>query len=163
MNKAQVTRIIQELDLQKHPEGGYYREIYRSTAQTINKNGAERSLSTSIYYLLEGHDFSAFHRIQSDEIWHFYRGTPLEIVEINKNHEILFHALSNDLSIGKPQIVIEAGSWFAAHLPKKTDYALVGCGVAPGFDFRDFEMASRENLLQEYPQYRQEILTFTRK
>lgn len=160
--KNSKTAIIAKFGLTPHPEGGYFKETYRSDALT-SSDGKERNVSTAIYYLLEGDDFSAFHRIQSDEMWHFYSGDTLEIVEITTDGVLKHHLLGTDYSANIPQVVIPAGSWFAAHLPKKNALAFVGCTVAPGFDFEDFEMAQQEDLLMEYPDLEPTIRKFTRE
>ncbi|GAA4827248.1 cupin domain-containing protein [Algivirga pacifica] len=154
-----IAALVNRLNLQPHPEGGYYREIYRSALQLPqavlpNFNG-NRAASTAIYYLLDGEAYSSFHKIKSDEAWHFYAGTTvLEVYELKVNGELLVHQLSNDPDQGDFFAVVEAGSWFAARLKNrgKEDYALVGCTVAPGFDFEDFELAAKD-LIEEYPQY----------
>ena len=132
---------IEALRLAKHPEGGYYRETYRSAA-TIG----DRAVSTAIYFLLPAGEVSALHRIKSDELWHFYGGNSLTI------HSIAGRYSTIELSADNPQAVVPAGNWFGATV--ETGYALVGCTVAPGFDFRDFEMAERSALLAMYPQHR---------
>lgn len=154
--------IIKKFRLQPHPEGGFFREVYRSK-EVLQKEGSERNISTAIYYLLEGKDFSAFHRIKSDEIWHFYSGATLEIVEINPKGKCINHLLGNDFHSCEPQMIIPAGSWFAAHLKDENSFAFVGCTVAPGFDFQDFEMAQREELIKQYPLLEETIVRFTRE
>jgi len=140
---------IEALRLAKHPEGGYYRETYRSTA-TIG----DRAVSTAIYFLLPAGEISALHRIKSDELWHFYGGNSLTI------HSIAGRYSTIELSADNPQAVVPAGNWFGATV--ETGYALVGCTVAPGFDFRDFEMADRTVLLAAYPQHHQVIERLTK-
>ena len=140
---------IDTLRLTKHPEGGYYRETYRSTA-TIG----DRAVSTAIYFLLPAGEVSALHRIKSDELWHFYGGNSLMI------HSIAGWYSTIELSADNPQAVVPAGNWFGATV--ETGYALVGCTVAPGFDFRDFEIADRTALLAAYPQHRQVIERLTK-
>lgn len=142
---------IRKLDLRPHPEGGYYKEVYRSE-ELIEKSGlsskhkGSRPFLTSIYYLLAGDDFSAFHRIASDEIWHFYEGGSLIIHQLSEEG-----AFSRLLSKDSPQLAVKGGIWFAAELAQKNSFALVGCTVGPGFDFNDFELAKKEELLPEYP------------
>lgn len=141
--------IIELLDLKPHPEGGYFRESYRAEGNIAE---LERSHSTAIYYLLEGKACSKLHRIASDEMWHFYTGDPLVIVEIDSEGSVKETVLGPDLRAGQSlQHVVPAGSWFGAYLPEGSGYALVGCTVAPGFDFADFEMGKREELLEQYP------------
>lgn len=158
---------IEKLQLQKHPEGGWFREIYRAK-EVIPQNGlpeyftGERNVSTSIYYLLEGDDISTFHRIKSDEVWHFYIGTSaIEILTIRNGRIEKFH-LGNDFEKGQQfQVVVPKNTWFAGHLLMPDGYALVGCTVSPGFHFEDFEMAD-EKLLQEFPGQKNEIKPFLR-
>lgn len=148
---------IASLQLVSHPEGGFYRETYRSpvTVALPAFNGA-RAVSTAIYFLLPAGNISAFHRIKSDEIWHFYAGQALTI------HLITAAGTYTALTVGpdQPQAVVPAGCWFGATI--ETRYALVGCTVAPGFDFRDFEMAERSALLAMYPQHRTLIERLTK-
>ena len=154
---------VEKFAMQPHPEGGYFVETYRS-AELIPKAGLPerfgeaRSFSTAIYFLLESHHVSAFHRIASDEVWHFYAGGPLEIFVITPTSELTVIRLGNNPEQGDVfQAVVPAGCWFGSKPAPGTDFSLVGCTVAPGFDFADFEMASREDLLQEFPQYREVI------
>ena len=160
--------IINQLDLKPHPEGGWYRETYRSNellAATAlpERYGDARSFSTAIYFLLEQNDFSSFHRIASDEIWHHYLGTPVIIYQLNKAGELTTLQLGPDLGQGQHfQIIIPAGTWFAAE-PVDNNFSLVGCTVAPGFDFSDFEFAERDILLEEYPQHTGLINRLTRQ
>jgi len=165
----QASYWIKKYSLQPHPEGGYFAETYRS-AEIIEKQAlpkrfkGERCFSTGIYFLLEAHHFSAFHRIQSDEMWHFYAGEALEIFVINpENGSLETIRLGNDPEKGETfQAVVPAGSWFASRLSAGSSYALVGCTVAPGFDFKDFEMAERAELQALYPQHSGLILELTR-
>jgi uncharacterized protein len=150
---------IKLLNLEPHPEGGWYREVYRS-AELFNQGGlplrfkGDCCFSTSIYFLLEYPAFSAFHRIQSDEIWHHYAGDAIMICSINSQGELSETLLGNDLNQGQQfQAVIPAGDWFAAKLQKPGTFALMGCTVAPGFDFQDFELGKKDELLRLYPQY----------
>jgi len=143
---------VDRLGLIPHPEGGYYKEAYRSGLQ-ITVDSGRRNISTAIYYLLDGNDFSSFHRIKSDEMWHFYAGGGLDISVIHPNGELETLRLGLDPEKGQlPQQVVPAGSWFAAENNAKDSFSLVGCTVAPGFDFEDFEMADRDTLLENYPQ-----------
>lgn len=148
---------IKKLNLIRHVEGGYFKEIYRSEI-LLNKEylspifkGA-RNLSTSIYFLLEQGQFSAFHRIASDEQWHFYFGDSLIIYELTGDGKFIEHLLGNDPEKGESfQCVIKAGSWFAAKPVSSGEYCLAGCTVAPGFDFEDFELADRDQLVNQFP------------
>lgn len=150
---------VTHLGLLPHPEGGYYKETYRANGQF-----GDRDYSTAIYFLLEEGNFSAFHRIKSDEVWHFYAGTGLVIVEIDETGNLINTLLGNDLVKGQQyQYVVKAGRWFASYLSNKGGFALVGCTVSPGFDFKDFEMAKRKDLLKEYPNHGEIIHQLTRE
>lgn len=139
------------LNLLPHPEGGFYKEVYRSDKEVTRAgSGVVKQACTSIYYLLEGEDYSGFHRIQSDEIWYFHKGSPLHIHVISAAGEHEIHELS-DTETGSLSLVVPAGLWFASELPAKAGYALVSCAVAPGFDFTEFEMADKDNLKSEFP------------
>jgi predicted cupin superfamily sugar epimerase len=142
---------IRHLTLQPHPEGGFYREVFRS-AIAVNRSSSVKQACTSIYYLLEGKDYSGFHRLASDEIWYFHKGAPLHIHAINEDGDYIKYELS-DTSTGNLSIVIEAGIWFAAEIPSDEGFTLVSCAVAPGFEFAEFEMAKQEVLSREYQQY----------
>jgi predicted cupin superfamily sugar epimerase len=144
---------IKHLNLQPHPEGGYYREVFRST-KSITREGETtvRPALTSIYYLLEARDFSGFHRLASDEIWYFHAGSPLHIHVIANNGQHTLIELS-DSATGNLQAVIPANTWFAAELPTYLGFTLASCAVAPGFDFAEFEMARREEMIAEFPQH----------
>ncbi|AKD57956.1 cupin domain-containing protein [Spirosoma radiotolerans] len=154
---------VDKFSMQPHPEGGYFVETYRS-AELIPKaalpgrfSGA-RSFGTAIYFLLESHHVSALHRIASDEIWHFYAGGTLDIFVITPTGELSVICLGNKPEQGEVyQAVVPAGCWFGSKPAPGTDFSLVGCTVAPGFDFTDFEMASQEDLFHEFPQHRQVI------
>ena len=159
---------IEKLELTAHVEGGAFREVYRSelslpkTVLPLFFQGS-RSASTSIYFLLSKGQFSAFHRIASDELWHFYYGDPLHVYEIAHNGRLYTHLLGSDLEKGQSfQTVVKAGSWFASAPAPESEYALVGCTVAPGFDFADFELASRETLIAQHPDHANVIRQFTR-
>jgi len=166
MNSSQY--YIVHLCLARHPEGGYFKETYRSpeviehTALPERFTG-ERSFSTGIYYLLEGDGVSYFHRIKQDELWHFYDGTGLTIHIISSNGTYSCKKLGLDFMAGEePQVVVPRGSYFAAEVTDKTSFAFVGCTVAPGFDFDDFEIPARGELCAKYPKYEAVINAFTR-
>ncbi len=151
---------IENLDLIKHPEGGWYRENYRSSEIILKENlpdrfTGDRSFSTSIYFLLSSDEFSAFHRIKQDEIWHFYDGSPLTIHIIDEEGNYFDLLLGKEFSENESlQVVVKAGCLFGASLKEENSYSLVGCSVAPGFDFDDFEMPSRTILMKQYPKYK---------
>ena len=159
---------IEKLALTAHVEGGAFREVYRSelnlpkTILPLFFQGS-RSASTSIYFLLAAGQFSAFHRIASDELWHFYYGDPLHVYEIGHNGRLHTHVLGSDPEKGEAfQTVVKAGSWFASAPAPGSEYALVGCTVAPGFDFADFELANREALSGQYQEHADLISKYTR-
>lgn len=151
-----------------HPEGGYYKETYRSAhrmavAQPVDGAVAQRNVSTAIYYLLEKGNFSAFHKIQSDEMWHFYAGQALEVLELMATGDLRCTRLGADVLKGEVfQHVVPAHTWFASRVATGGDFSLVGCTVAPGFDFADFCLADARKLLAQFPQHRQIITEFTR-
>lgn len=154
-----VNQIIQLLELQPHPEGGYYKEVYRSEGSISeaclpNTFQGERSISTSIYYLLQKGDFSAFHRIKSDEIWHYYYGGNVLLHLLHPDGNYQCKVLGSDIIKGATfQLVIPAGTWFAAEPGPGNDFTLAGCTVAPGFDFADFQLAAKSELTQQYPNH----------
>lgn len=154
----------QRLALTSHPEGGAFSEVYRSglvipQAQIGGGFKGDRNISTSIYFLLQHGEFSAFHRIASDELWHFYDGVTLSIYEIREG-QLHKHLLGLDFEAGaRPQVLISAGSWFASVVEIENGFTLCGCTVSPGFDFEDFEMADRALLTQEFPIH-QEIIHY---
>lgn len=159
MSKRTAEYWISRLQLATHIEGGAFREIYRSpvlaplSALPSSFTG-ERSFCTSIYFLLQQHQFSAFHKIKSDEVWHFYYGDALIVYEIDREGRMIEHRLGCDPDNNESfQCVISAGNWFAARLAPGGDYSLVGCTVSPGFDFADFELANRAALAATYPQH----------
>lgn len=158
---------IESLNLAPHPEGGYFRETYRAPG-TIPCSAlqpvfaAERNYCTAIYYLLQAGDYSAFHRIRSDEIWHFHAGGTLRIEVLERTSHRTLH-LGRNIHQGESlQCVVPAGAWFAATPAPGTTYVLAGCTVSPGFDFGDFEMAERESLSADYPEFRSLIDQLTR-
>ncbi|SKB29595.1 cupin domain-containing protein [Daejeonella lutea] len=145
-----ANEIIRNLNLLPHPEGGYYKETYRSAETHRKPGGDERNISTAIYFLLENGDKSHFHRIKSDEMWFFHQGEPLEIVSI-QNGGLVSVTLGNDLARGEvPQAMVPANTWFGSRVKSGKGYALVSCTVSPGFDFNDFQMADREELIMEF-------------
>lgn len=159
---------IEQLGLARHPEGGWFRETYRS-AGTIPVAGlperfdGERAFSTAICFLLEQGDFSALHRLKSDEVWHFYDGAPLAVHMISPHGERSMFRLGRDVAQGERlQAAVPAGWWFGAELAAQGDYALVGCTVAPGFDFNDFEMAERTELMGMFPDHAALVMRLTR-
>ncbi len=157
---------INHLDLSPHPEGGYYRATYKSELTIVRSAlpgsyQGDRSASTAIYFLLDEGNFSAFHRIASDEVWHFYAGSSLVVYVIDPdgNYSELHLGGGSDEVF---QAVVKAGCWFASRVKDGAGFALVGCTVAPGFDFADFELAARSELVAAYPAHQKLIEELTR-
>lgn len=153
------------LELIPHPEGGFYKETYRSNGQVKDPYpGAEfRSFSTAIYFLLVSGNFSAFHKIKQDEMWHFYDGDAIDLHIISAKGEYSLVKIGRNFTEGEvPQYVVKAGDWFASEVSTINFYSLAGCTVSPGFDFEDFEMAKANELIQEFPQHKEVILRLTR-
>jgi uncharacterized protein len=160
--------LIKSLELLPHPEGGFYKETYRSEGKIAKGAlpaafGGDRNYSTCIYFLIGKENFSALHRIRSDEIWHFYYGDALEVIEINEDGELKKTMVGNGLSQGEVfQYTVKSNTWFGSRVKEGGSFSLVGCSVAPGFDFSDFEMAERTNLIKLFPQHQKMILEMTR-
>jgi predicted cupin superfamily sugar epimerase len=154
-----INELIQSLGLLAHPEGGYYKETYRST-ESID---GEQALMTSILFLLTSDSPSHFHRIQSDEHWYFHEGSPLTVHVIGEiGHEQ--KQLGLDLSAGQsPYHLVKKQDIFGSEVQEPNSYALVSCAVAPGFMFRDFELFTREELLSQYPQHEEIIGRLTQE
>jgi predicted cupin superfamily sugar epimerase len=151
--------IVDALELTPHPEGGFYREVFRSSLRVSGPPG-ERPASTAIYFLLAAGSFSALHRVRSDEVWHHYDGDAVELHTIDAAGAHVVSVLGRRLGLGeRPQRVVPAGVWQAA-LPVGR-FALCGCTVAPGFDFEDFEMPTRAHLAGLYPALRSVIERLT--
>lgn len=159
--------LITRYQLQEHPEGGHYKEVYRSTEiiPTVglpDRFNGQRPFSTAIYFLMEDKQFSAFHRIKSDECWHFYTGIGLHIYVLYSEGRGELLKLGDDLKNGYSfQQLVPAGCWFAAKPVYDNGFSFVGCTVAPGFDFADFELAKKEKLVKEYPRYSEWINMLT--
>lgn len=141
---------IRTLGLLRHPEGGWYRETYRAEAQ-VEYRGAQRSASTAIFFLLDGQERSALHRIDADEQWHHYEGQSLRIHVFTESgyHAIRLGPLGD--GDASPHCWVPAGAWFGAEGVDAVGYALVGCTVAPGFEFSAFELAKGEELASQWP------------
>jgi predicted cupin superfamily sugar epimerase len=160
---------IKNLNLLQHPEGGYFKEIYRSdekiSADSLpERYNSERNFGTLIYYLLEGNQKSNFHILNSDEAWHHIDGCGIIIHCINKLGEYTKVKVGTNLQIGElPQIIIPKMTWFAAELAVKESYSLVGCSVFPGFEFADFELAIRDQMIKKFPDHESLITEFTKK
>lgn len=159
--------LIKVLNLKKHPEGGYYKEVFR-TNEKISKQSlpkrynGDRNLYTSIYFLLEGENISSFHKLKTDEIWHFYYGSRIIIYIIENKNLIKKIKLGHNVKSGDNfQVIIKKGHWFAAEVEDKKSYSLAGCTMAPGFEFEDFEMGSKKSLIKTYPKHKEIIERLT--
>lgn len=159
--RVTVETLIRELRLDAHPEGGFFRETWRSSV--VDARG--RAAGTLIYFLLPQGHVSRLHRIDADEGWHLYSGGPLEIYEFDEadpGDALRVTTLGTDLARGeRPQHVVPAGRWFGAACATGTDYALVGCSVAPGFEFARFELGNRSELETRFAQHRALIRRLT--
>lgn len=150
---------IDQLNLLPHPEGGYYKEVYRSSESVLpealpKRFHGTRCFATSIYFLLEEGNFSAFHKIKADETWYYHAGGSLDIYMLSKG-ALKKVTIGKNLELGQQlQYTVPANTWFASEISPSSDpaYCLAGCAVAPGFDFEDFEMAKRADLLNEFPE-----------
>ena len=158
---------IETLMLKPHPEGGFFSEIYKSD-ETINSHclparyKGSRSFSTSIYFLLKEHQISYLHKLKSDELWHFYDGCAVKLYIIDEKANLSTLLLGRNLAEGEIlQAVVEKNCWFCAELADKYSFSLVGCTVSPGFEFDDFEIGKRDELLVRFPQHNKLIKKFT--
>lgn len=154
--------LVHHLQLQPHPEGGFYRETYRAPDRVQRPDGATRAASTAIHYLLCEGAWSTWHRIRSDEVWHFYKGSTLLVHELLPDGGLRTHRLGDQLPDTVFQASVQAGNWFAAELIDPSSFALVGCTVAPGFEFSEFEIADTQTLLTAYPDHRNLIRRLAR-
>ena len=156
---SEIDQLIRKFNLQQHPEGGWYRQTYKSSesisaAALPHRFNSDRFFSTAIYFLLEQGNFSAFHRIKSDECWHFYTGDPLHVYIIDQAGDVKVIVLGNDFENGQCfQYVVPATCWFASRPAPNSKYSLVGCTVAPSFEFDDFELADAKELSLLYPKH----------
>ena len=163
-----IAAIVKRFDLEPHPEGGYFREVYRSSVTVDHPAipaGADslRRGGSLIYFLLGHGDFSAFHRVRwTDEIWHLYAGGPIELHLIEPSGAYTQRILASDLKSGEPTTVVPAGWWQAARPALNCRWALGGCSVAPAFDFADFEMPPGASLIERYPDHARIIEALTR-
>lgn len=164
-----VEQLVKQFGLQPHPEGGWYVQTYKSSemipaAALPERFGGDRVFSTAIYFLLEQGNFSAFHRIKSDECWHFYSGGPLEVFVLQPTGQLDITRLGIEISKGQLfQYVVPANCWFASRPAIGSSYCFVGCTVAPGFDFADFELAHANEIIKEFPQYAELIRSLCRQ
>lgn len=162
-------QIITLLDLKPLPmEGGYYRETYRSDtvipAEALSRyDGSPRACSTAIYYLLTPSVYSALHRLPSDEMYHFYYGDAVEMLQLCPSGKGRIVTIGNDLTRNQqPQVLVPRGVWQGSRILPGGSYALLGTTVAPGFEFADFEAAKRSALLQQYPEFRDHVISLTK-
>jgi uncharacterized protein len=159
---------IEELNLVEHPEGGLFAPSFRAPEEILRSGLPEcfagnRAIVSSIYYLLKRGQFSVFHRLKSVEIWNYFEGDALTIHILDRQGGLIEKRLGRNFDEGECfQVVIEAGNWFAAEQRGPGDFTLVGCTVAPGFEYEDMEIGGRAELLSTYPQHRQIIERLTR-
>ena len=164
-----VLQIVKRLGLEPHPEGGYFREVYRSAISVDHPgippgHAAARCGGSLIYFLLEAGDFSAFLRVKwTDEVWHFYAGGAVELHTIDASGHHRSVMIHDDITAAEPATVVPAGCWQAARLADDSPWALCGCTVAPGFEFADFEMPMRAQLLEQFPQHAEIVQALTRR
>jgi len=168
MNPNQAALLIEQYGMRPHPESGFFAETYRSPgliprAALPAEYAGERCFSTAIVFLLQENDFSALHRLRQDEVWHFYLGGALRLVMISPDGKFSEFILGRNGAAGDVvQAVVPAGYWFGAKPATGAAFSFVGCTVAPGFDFADFELADRFNLLAKFPALETILLGFTR-
>ena len=163
--------VIEKLDLKQLPdEGGYFRQTYKSNDPGrpardygIDSNSL-RHFSTAIYYLVTPDSFSALHKVKSDEIFHFYSGDPVEMLQLDDSGKTSRHIIGNNIMAGhQPQVVAPKGIWQGTRLIEGGKWALLGTTVAPGFEFEDFQLGVRDQLIKAIPQHRDDIIRFTRE
>ncbi len=167
--KENVKKLVEKFGMKQHPEGGYYVEIHRSKAEVNVPKDVygedKRTALTSIYFLLTSDNFSAWHKVKSDEIWNYHSGSSLTLISIDKNgqlqKQILGDFLHNEKSVY--QITIPADTWFCASVNDKDSYSFIGCAVGPGFEFPDFILADRIKLKDQFPQHEGVITQYTRQ
>jgi predicted cupin superfamily sugar epimerase len=143
-------------------EGGFYRQTFKSNLE-VDVDGYRRAASTAIYFLVTADDFSALHRVKHDEVFHFYAGDPVKMIQISPSGKLSESILGGDLRAGQlPQVVVPRNVWQACRVVQGGRWALLGCTVAPGFEFEDFELGQREDLVDQWPEFRAEIEHYTR-
>lgn len=150
MSQQRIQELVTQFNLQAHPEGGFYSETYRSDQLTASQ---DRNLVTCIYFLLTSENVSNFHRIKSDEMWFFHEGSSLTVHTLDPQNGHLQHTVGNAIQQGQtPQLVVPKNTIFGSSVTDENSYSFVSCVVAPGFDFNDFELFTRDVLLEEYPE-----------
>ncbi len=154
---AAARALVERLELVRHPEGGHYRELFRSPHMVLDARGRSRSALTVIYFLLAGDDVSRWHRLDADETWHFATGTSIAIDRIAPDGEYRRCVLAPG---GPWQATIPAGQAFAARTLEPGGFALVTCCVAPGFEFEDFALLDAQSLVATFPQHRALIAAY---
>ncbi len=161
--KIRVQELIENYQMTEHPEGGWYKEVYRSIDKIGVENG-ERSLLTSIYFLLTSDNISHLHSIKSDELWYFHEGSPLTVHTIDHEGNYFGERLGIDFTVGQnAQLAVEEGTIFGSSVDDDDAYAFVSCAVAPGFDFEDFKLYTTSELLAEYPTHEKVIRRMTKE
>ncbi len=164
MEQRDAHYYISKLGLEAHPEGGYYKETFKSGEQTTDKElsvsfDGVRKLYTSIYFLLTSNNISHFHRLKSDELWYYHAGSPLTIHIIHENGEYEEIKLGLDFDNGEvPQALVLKNSIFGSSVLDNDTFSLVGCMVSPGFEFQDFELFTQAELLSAYPEHKDVIM-----
>lgn len=163
-----ISYIIKKYKLKKHIEGGYYSEFYRSKEKISSKclpkryNGG-RAFSTSIYFLLRNNEFSTFHRLNSDEILHFYDGSPVYVYLIDENGKLEIKKLGRNVNKNEDyQILVKAGNWLAMKPVRTNSFSLIGCTVAPGFEYSDLQLGKRKELIKLFPNHKKIISKLTK-
>lgn len=165
--QRQINLLVNKYSLVPHPEGGYYKQTFKSKDNIVPParfgENEELSAGTAIFFLLSGEDFSAWHKLNMAETWHYYGGGDLKLYIIEPNRKLTTVTLGNPLSDNTiPQYTIEPNKYFSAELSDKEDYCFVGCTVSPGFEFRHFELANRNAFSKQYPEHSDLIKRLTR-
>ena len=164
MAELTAEKIIKLLNLQQHPlEGGYYCRTFSDTLRIKTADGSDRRASTCIYYLITPEQFSELHMLSSSEIFHFYMGDPVEMIQIDSKGHLTKFELGSDIVKGqKPQVIVPPNTWQGVRLIGDGKFALFGCSTVPGFEFKDYISAERQNLCEHFPQHKKLIEQFTR-
>ena len=159
---TEVQKIVSNYKMESHPEGGWYKETYRSKDNTTIPQLGERSLMTSIYFLLESHQTSNFHIIKSDELWFYHSGSALTVHCILPNGTYKKLHIGPDFDKGQTfQALVPKGTIFGSTVDVKNTFSMVGCTVSPGFDFKDFKLFNQQELLDLHPQHQSIIEKLT--